>query len=43
MITQARSDLAAFRIRYRREVGGLHEQLERDITAARNRLDAMTL
>jgi hypothetical protein len=27
-ITQARADLATFRIRYRREAGGLHEQLE---------------
>jgi hypothetical protein len=27
-MTQARTDFAAFRIRYRREVGGLHEQLE---------------
>lgn len=27
-ITQARTDLAAFRIRYRRDVGGLHEELD---------------
>jgi len=27
-ITRARTDLAAFRIRYRREVGGLHEELD---------------